>query len=66
MFVYQSALDRLDLKKEEGTDYVFLCGNQGRGWECVCEGGGSVVVLNLSHYILLSFISKKFLDIRWE
>ena len=33
MFVYQPALDTLDSKKEEGSDYVFLVGNQGRGWE---------------------------------
>ena len=44
MFVYQLIFDRLDVKKDKGTDYV-LVGNQ-RGY----------ILLNLSHYILFSGI----------
>ena len=41
-FVYQPTLDTLELKKDKGTDYV-LIGNQ-----------MEYLILNLSHYILLS------------
>ena len=45
IFVYQATLDRLELKKEKGIDYVSF-GNQ-----IVC------ILLNLNYCILLSCIA---------
>ena len=44
-FVYQLTLDTLELKKGKGTDYVLSWKSEG------------VLILNLSHYILLSYIA---------
>ena len=53
MFVYHQTLDTLELKRTRVL-IMFLVGNQ-RGY----------ILLNLSYYILLSYIALHFLDIKW-
>ena len=45
-FIYQPKLDALELKRDKGIDYVFLVKKQ-----------MEYLILNLSHYILLSPIT---------
>ena len=53
-FVYQPTLNTLELKKTKVL-IMFLVGYQ-----------MEYIILNLSHYILLSYIAQNFLDIKWE
>ena len=54
MFVYRPTLDTLELKKDNGTNYVVSWKSKG------------LLLLSLNHYITLSCIAKNFLDIKWE
>ena len=51
-FVYKPVLDTLELKKKTRALIMFLYGNQ-----------REYILLNLSHYLVLSRIAKNFLDI---
>ena len=52
IFAYQLVLDTLELKKKTRALIIFLVGNQ-----------REYILLNLSHYLVLSRIAKNFLDI---
>ena len=52
MFDYQLVRDTLELKKKTRALIIFLVGNQ-----------REYILLNLSHYLVLSRIVKNFLDI---
>ena len=54
LFVYQPRLVMLELKKDKGTDHV------------LSSKSNKVYNLNLSHYVVLSYIALHFLDIKWE
>ena len=47
IFVYQSTLDTLKLKKDKDTDFVL---------NCKSKGVYTSTLLNVSHYVLLSYI----------